>query len=105
MIAANSSTKEKAWPRAPPAHIVEVKKVNPNINLCFQITQEMYIHELREQIENVVVNEWGLKKDNIKFFDANALTNPIDLVFKPYVLNPQYVCTENKEPLDMSQVI
>ena len=77
--------------------VEEVKKVNPNINLCFQITQEMYIHELREQIENVVVNEWGLKKDNIKFFDANALTNPIDLVFKPYVLNPQYVCTENKQ--------
>ena len=33
----------------------------------------MYIHELREQIENVVVNEWGLKKDNIKIFDLVML--------------------------------
>ena len=77
--------------------VEEVKKVNPNINICFQITQEMWIHDLRKQIENVVVNEWGLKKSNIKIFDTNVFENPIDLVFKPYVLNPQYVRTENKQ--------
>ena len=57
----------------------------------------MYIYTLKKQIENVVVNEWGLKKDNIKIFDCNTLQNPIDCVFKPYVLNPQYVRTENKQ--------
>ena len=56
----------------------------------------MYIHT-REQIENVVVNEWGLKKSNIKIFGIQMFLNPIDLVFKPYVLNPQYVRTENKQ--------
>ena len=57
----------------------------------------MYIYTLRKQIENVVVNEWGLKKDNIKIFGLQMFLNPIDLVFKPYVLNPQYVRTENKQ--------
>tara|TARA_Y100000592_G_scaffold826_1_gene1357 strand:- start:2499 stop:4568 length:2070 start_codon:yes stop_codon:yes gene_type:complete len=75
--------------------VKEVKKINPNISICFQITQEKFIYDLKKQIENVVVNEWGLKKDNIKFFDCNAYENPIDCIFKPYVLNPRYVPTEN----------
>tara|TARA_B100000085_G_scaffold198644_1_gene182235 strand:- start:588 stop:2660 length:2073 start_codon:yes stop_codon:yes gene_type:complete len=77
--------------------VEEVKKVNPNINICFQITQEMWIYTLKKQIEDVVVNEWGLKKSNIKFFDCNAFENPIDCVFKPYVLNPLNVANDGKQ--------